>query len=118
MPARLKLYALFVDSGRWMMAFEHVDGAPPSEFLSALERRGRRLSDSAVIFVAWRVLSGLSAAHGAKDPGGAPSPVIHRNVNPSTILIPLDGDVKLADFGFAQFFGRHGTPAMSATVTC
>src|SRR5260370_25036560 len=117
MPARLKLYALFVDSGRLMMAFEHVDGAPLSEFLSALERRGRRLSDSAVIFVAWRVLSALSAAHGAKDPGGAPSPVIHPNLNPSTILLPFDGEAKPADFGIAKFSGLYGTQVMNTKGT-
>ena len=36
---------------------------------------------------------------------GEPSPVIHRDVNPSNVLIPWDGQAKIADFGIAKVTG-------------
>ena len=49
------------------------------------------------------------AAHGARNPeSGELAPVVHRDVNPSNILIPWDGHVKLADFGIAKLAGVSG----------
>jgi serine/threonine protein kinase len=112
-PAVVRLHDIFSDGARLVMAFEHVDGTPLSEMLVELARRNRRLGDSAAIFLGWRVFSALAAAHAAKDPeSGAPAPIVHRNVNPANILVPADGDVKLADFGIASFTGRFGTQVM------
>ncbi len=58
------------------------------------------------MFIAWRIFGALAAAHSARDPKtGEFSPVIHRDVNPSNVLIPWDGHVKIADFGIAKVAG-------------
>ena len=49
-----------------------------------------------------RVLRGLAAAHEYRAPDNKLSPVIHRDVSPQNILLALNGDVKLADFGMAR----------------
>jgi serine/threonine-protein kinase len=62
----------------------------------------RPLSWGLVATIGLRVLRGLSAAHEHRGPDGKPAPVIHRDVSPQNVLLGLNGDVKLADFGMAR----------------
>jgi serine/threonine-protein kinase len=52
--------------------------------------------------VGLRVLRGLAAAHERRLPDLTVSPVIHRDVSPQNVLLALNGDIKLADFGMAR----------------
>ncbi len=104
-PAIVKLFDFFSDGDQLVMVLEYVDGMPLHR-LRALLKRGKFLDDSAAMYVAWRVFGALSAAHTARDPKtGELSPVIHRDVNPSNVLIPWDGQAKIADFGIAKVTG-------------
>jgi hypothetical protein len=51
-------------------------------------------------------LSGLHAAHEAKDPDGRPLDLVHRDVSPQNILVGVDGVVRLTDFGIAKVATR------------
>jgi serine/threonine-protein kinase len=105
-PAIVKLFDFFSDAGQLVMVLEYVDGLPLHKLRALLKPRGVAFDDSAAMFVAWRIFDALSAAHSAKDPQtGEFSPVIHRDVNPSNVLIPWDGQVKIADFGIAKVAG-------------
>ncbi|MFO0739990.1 MAG: serine/threonine-protein kinase [Labilithrix sp.] len=96
-PAIVTLYEFSEHEGRLMMVLEHIDGAPLVDVLAALEERGRSLDDKTCLYVAQRIFAALATAHRA--------PIIHRDVNPSNVLLSWDGEVKLTDFGFARFMG-------------
>ncbi len=105
-PAIVKLYDFFSAEGQLVMVLEFIDGLPLNRFRAMLRKNGEQVDDRASIFIASRVFASLAAAHGARDPeSGEFAPVIHRDVNPSNILIPWDGHVKLADFGIAKVAG-------------
>jgi serine/threonine-protein kinase len=108
-PAIVKLYDFFSDASQLVMVLEFIDGLPLHKLRALLKPKGRSLDDRAAMFIGWRVFSALTAAHSARDPQtGEYSPVIHRDVNPSNVLIPWDGHVKIADFGIAKVAGIDG----------
>ncbi|MEZ4467117.1 MAG: protein kinase [bacterium] len=48
------------------------------------------------------VADGLAYAHQARDFEGHPLNIVHRDVNPSNVLVSVNGTVKLVDFGIAR----------------
>jgi serine/threonine protein kinase len=105
-PAIVRLYDFFAERDRLVLVLEHVDGLPLNKVNALLRATTGRLDDAACLFIAWRLFSALAAAHSARDPRtGEFGPVIHRDVNPSNLLLPWDGQVKLADFGMAKVSG-------------
>lgn len=96
-PAIVTLYEFAEHEGRLMMALEHVDGAPLADVLAVIGQLGRMLDDKTALYVAQRIFAALANAHRV--------PIIHRDVNPSNVLLSWEGEVKLTDFGFARFMG-------------
>ena len=86
----------------YCLIMEWVDGIDLRTMLRVENAMGRKLSWALVATVGLRVLRGLAAAHERRLPDNTVSPVIHRDVSPQNILLALNGDIKLADFGMAR----------------
>ena len=86
----------------YCLVMEWVDGIDLRSMLRIENALGRKLSWALVATIGLRVLRGLAAAHERRLPDNTVSPVIHRDASPQNILLALNGDVKLADFGMAR----------------
>ena len=83
------------------------------ESLDKLLRKARseaRLPPVAVVCsVVAGVLAGLHAAHEARDEGGQPLDIVHRDVSPQNVIVGVDGVPRVVDFGVARAAGRLHT---------
>jgi len=86
----------------YCLVMEWVDGIDLRTMLRVEKQLGRKLSWALVATVGLRILRGLAAAHERRLPDNTVSPVVHRDVSPQNILLALNGDIKLADFGMAR----------------
>ncbi|HSR97955.1 MAG TPA: serine/threonine-protein kinase [Kofleriaceae bacterium] len=86
----------------YCLIMEWVDGIDLRTMLRVENQLGRKLSWALVATIGLRVLRGLAAAHERRLPDNTVSPVIHRDASPQNVLLALNGDVKLADFGMAR----------------
>ncbi|NUQ76118.1 MAG: hypothetical protein HUU21_21480 [Polyangiaceae bacterium] len=60
-----------------------------------LHRRGLRLGDAAIWFIALRVAGELSRAHAATGEEGLPKPVLHLALEPDRVFIHENGEVEV-----------------------
>ncbi len=105
-PAIVQLFDFFSHEGHLALVLEYIDGLSLAKLLEGLRIRREPLSDGVALFIASRVFAALAAAHSAKDPRtGEVTPVIHRDVSPSNVLVPWDGFVKLGDFDLSKVIG-------------
>src|SRR5690606_4300661 len=85
-------------------AMEYVEGAALDELL----RQGRTFSWQQVVEIGKQTCKALRHAH---DRG-----IIHRDIKPSNLILTLDEQVKLADFGVARLYGVTGMTVEGGAV--
>ena len=88
------------------LALEYVEGSDLRRVNAKLRARKEALPFELAVFVTVEVLRGLHHAHTSKDQDGRLLEIIHRDVNPSNVLIARSGHVKLADFGVVRMRER------------
>ncbi|MEL6185680.1 MAG: protein kinase [Myxococcota bacterium] len=93
------------DAGVYL-ALEFVEGSDLRRVNAKLRMRKEALPFELATFITVEVLRGLHHAHTARDQEGRLLEIVHRDVNPSNVLISRSGHVKLADFGVVRMRER------------
>ncbi len=84
------------------IAMEYVDGKDLRSILKLGQERGFPLPPELALFIASKIANALDYAHRRLGLDGHELNLIHRDVSPQNILISLEGDIKLCDFGIAK----------------
>jgi serine/threonine protein kinase len=84
------------------LVLDYVEGGTLADLLSYANATATPLAPSVAIRVVLDIASGLHAAHVLCDRKGVPVGIVHRDVTPQNILVGLDGQARLTDFGIAK----------------
>jgi serine/threonine protein kinase len=104
-PNIVQVYELGEQDGEFFIVMEYVKG---KDLLRLLRMLAQANPDAPAVppwvaaYVARETARGLGHAHDHTDEGGAPKPIVHRDVSPQNIMLSYDGQVKLVDFGIAK----------------
>ncbi|HYN22159.1 MAG TPA: protein kinase, partial [Thermoanaerobaculia bacterium] len=98
----------------YFLVMEYIEGDTLARLLARSASNGKRLPVSIALRIAIDMLSGLHAAHELHDDSNEPVNLVHRDVSPQNVLLSLEGDVKLCDFGIAKAVSKAGQTQMGA----
>lgn len=115
-PNVVKILDVGEDACGTYLGVEFVRGTDLLQLLNKLFRRGERLPVELVLYLVLEVLRGLHHAHSARDAAGHPLQIVHRDVNPSNVLVANTGHIKLTDFGIARMRDRLQAPTTPGMV--
>lgn len=101
-PAVCHVFELDEDDTGPFMVMEYLDGVTLAAALKVLSRSRWLLPLPIVLRIVRALCSGLHAAHELRGPDGALLGLVHRDVTPSNIVLTVEGQVKLLDFGVAK----------------
>ena len=103
----IKVYDVQEHEGTPFIVMEYLRGKDLSRVIGRVaELSGKGVHEHYMIFCA-RIISqvcqALSCAHSDRDNrGNSKKRVIHRDISPHNIILTIDGEVKLIDFGIAR----------------
>ncbi len=103
-PNVIQTYDVVVEDHEIFIVMEYVEGESLAKLLELAP--AHRLSPRAACAILENVLIGLHAAHEARDERGQLLEIVHRDVSPQNILVGVDGQARILDFGGAKGLGR------------
>lgn len=99
------------EGGDYFLVLEYVEGVDLGRLAARARARGEPFPIALALSIVTQALRGLHHAHTrAADEGAV---LVHRDVSPSNVLLSVEGEVKVADFGVAlrRRAGEHRPPS-------
>lgn len=101
-PNIVRIYELGEHAGSYFMAMEYLPGEDLARVLKRCRRLAQAIPVDVAIALAAEVCEGLHSAHELTDTMGRALHLVHRDINPSNIILTYHGAVKIVDFGVAK----------------
>jgi serine/threonine protein kinase len=116
-PHIVRTYRLFKAGPDYLMVQELVSGRTLGYMQELLIKAGAAMPPESALYIAWCLAKALDYIHRAKV-GENGATIVHRDLNPANVLLGINGDVKLTDFGVAEVEGlmRGDAGALRGTL--
>jgi hypothetical protein len=101
-PNIVQVYELGRVGETYFIAMEHVEGFDLRRLLDKLKGLHRPLPQDLAVSIILGTLKGLHYAHRRSLRDKGLLGIVHRDVSPQNILLSLEGEVKVTDFGIAK----------------
>jgi serine/threonine protein kinase/5-hydroxyisourate hydrolase-like protein (transthyretin family) len=102
--------------GHFYIVMEYVDGVDLYKIIKRSKQAKKKLSINLATYIVGEVCKALEYAHNRKDMiSGEPLNLIHQDISPSNIMVSMQGDVKVIDFGIARV--RNERNSQNVVVT-
>lgn len=98
----VQIYKLGKVDGRFYIAMEFVKGVNLKDLMEKHKQKGEPIDVELGAFIISRVCRGLEYAHDKCGIDGKPLGIVHRDINPNNLMISVEGEVKVTDFGVAK----------------
>lgn len=105
-PNVVQIFDLGERAGAYYIAMEYLAGENLSKVMRASLRKQRPLPLTLGAKIVSLAAAGLGHAHAKRSADGTPLNVVHRDVSPQNLLVTLEGNVKVVDFGVARAANR------------
>jgi predicted Ser/Thr protein kinase len=105
-PGIVRVYEVFEEHGTAYLVMELLDGRT---LVDLLRTRNEPFTEDEVLDIAGRVAAALRPVHAAG--------VLHRDVNPSNVMLTSSGRIVVIDFGLARDYDQAQTVGMTRVVT-
>jgi serine/threonine protein kinase len=96
------VYDVAEDGGLKYIAMEYIRGDTLTEIVKHGLAAERYLPLEHAVHVVRQTAAGLAYAHAWREPDGHLLRIVHRDVSPTNILVTMEGQVKIVDFGIAR----------------
>ena len=88
--------------GAYFIVMEYVNGINLKELLKQQAEHNLLLPVEMAVTITIEVCRGLDYAHQLTDREGTPLKVVHHDINPANVLLSVNGEIKLVDFGLSE----------------
>jgi len=107
-PNVVRIYDLGTTDGQYFISMEYLPGEDLSRIISFSRRDKKPVPPELAAAVVLAAAEGLHFAHQLTDENGKLLGLVHRDVNPSNIIVTYHGQVKVVDFGIAKATVKAG----------
>ncbi|WP_159397197.1 serine/threonine-protein kinase [Sorangium cellulosum] len=107
-PNVIRFHDFVFHEGRHHLVVEYVPGCDLAAAARAFFAEGRPFPIEGALEIGLGVLRALGHAHALRDDHGRLVGLVHRDVSPQNVLLSVDGEIKLIDFGVAKMTATSG----------
>lgn len=98
----VQVFDLGLADGTYFIVMEYVDGTNLKNIIEQLKASRQLLQVEETAFIAIEICKGLAHAHNKRDQRQNHLAIVHRDISPPNVLISVEGEVKITDFGLAK----------------
>ncbi|HZL19164.1 MAG TPA: serine/threonine-protein kinase, partial [Polyangia bacterium] len=92
-----------VVDGEYFLTQEYIAGRDVAKLVHKhTQGNGEGLPEAVAYYIAHETLQALGYAHDKHDADGSPTGIVHRDISAANVMVSVQGEVKLSDFGIVK----------------